>query len=262
MLNSHILLLKLKSNPVPKKLIISYGKFESNDFKFPIAFLSEREQHICNSYRNLNRKMTYQIGRYAAKTAVSLLLNESNLQKLEILVGCFSQPIIQYEQFSMQGVSLSHTKNATIALAFPASICAGVDIELVSKQKENTLYSNIENHEKNIVDQLDKQNQRLQYRVLLWTIKESLSKAVLTGLTLPLSFFSVKSVTCHKNIWVSEFVHFKNFKCLSFFSDQHWISLTLPAYLIEQIQESTQHKVELLAFWDLEINGTDNDIHK
>lgn len=148
MLNSHILLLKLKSNPVPKKLIISYGKFESNDFKFPIAFLSEREQHICNSYRNLNRKMTYQIGRYAAKTAVSLLLNESNLQKLEILVGCFSQPIIQYEQFSMQGVSLSHTKNATIALAFPASICAGVDIELVSKQKENTLYSNIENHEK------------------------------------------------------------------------------------------------------------------
>lgn len=47
-----------------------------------------------------------------------------------------------------------------------------------------------------------------------------------------------------------------------FFSDQHWISLTLPAYLIEQIQESTQHKVELLAFWDLEINGTDNDIHK
>jgi hypothetical protein len=61
LLNSHILSL-WSPTQFPKSLL------------FPIAFLSEREQHICNSYRNLNRKTTYQIGRYATKTVVSLSL--------------------------------------------------------------------------------------------------------------------------------------------------------------------------------------------
>ena len=102
----------------------------------------------------------------------------------------------------------------------------GIDIERVADKNKNVLASQMLNSELKLIKQVSFST--ISGLTLLWTIKESLSKVLKTGLTTPLTIYSVSQIKRVNNSFISQFVNFPQYKVISWILDQYVVSICLP----------------------------------
>ncbi|WP_164779486.1 4'-phosphopantetheinyl transferase family protein [Paenibacillus kobensis] len=217
----------LRSAEMEEKAVISFchqRSFRAKDGSHDTSFLHDLEQGYYSKLEFERRKASYLLGRYAAKTAVAVLANVPDPREIGIGNGVFQQPVVRCPSPNVQA-SISHSHEWGAALAFSEGIMAGIDIER-RESKHKTVFEN----------QLSQGEQQLSARLpdpedgalLLWTVKESLSKALKTGFTVPAELFEVQCIEAGESCYISSFVHFPIYKALSFWLEDYRCSITYP----------------------------------
>jgi phosphopantetheinyl transferase (holo-ACP synthase) len=72
----------------------------------------------------------------------------------------------------------------------------------------------------------------LQYGyIMAWTIKEALSKVLLTGLTTSFLIYEISEIIAHQGMYVAKFHNFPQYQVLTFCQNNIILSLVLPKQL-------------------------------
>lgn len=190
--------------------------------------LSEQEQRYFEGLALEGRRHSYLLGRFAAKTAVSLLTNQQ-AGDISIGYGVFNNPIISTPVgCTPLEISITHCAGRGAALAFPAAHPMGIDMERIDADKISVIERTLTGGE---MEMFLKFAHCSDYALMLtaaWTIKESLSKVFKTGLMTPLSVYEISKVEKKDTGFVSYFKHFGQYKATSLVLDRHVCSITCP----------------------------------
>ena len=124
---------------------------------------------------------------------------------------------------------------------FPRELFIGVDIEQINEEHQETLYGQITEIERFCLSFGDlKSYTPLQGSVALWTMKESMSKAVKCGLSIPYFLLETEKITEQGTYLHSTFKHFPQFQCLTWISNSFAFSVTFPKNLKSNHDELSQ----------------------
>jgi phosphopantetheinyl transferase len=175
----------------------------------------------------VRRRVSYLLGRYAAKRALSAGLGNPAFTSINIVPGVFSNPIVCYPTGNPWQVSISHSDSLVCAIAFPTLHPMAVDVECVDPEKVPAMATQLSNTER--AELVSQGMDVTTASTLLWTAKESLSKALCTGLMCPFEVFEVHSIT---RISPSEFEglyrNLAQYKFRSWIYDTNILTITLP----------------------------------
>lgn len=188
--------------------------------------LSPEELSRYKNFQYPIRQEQFLLGRYCAKLAVAKQLNLPTLSSFSIDSGVFRQPIIRGITENGLMISLSHSENAAIALAFYDRYICGVDIELISSQKGELIRSLLTAKEKNLLLHLGIKEE--ESFLLAWCAKESLSKALRTGLCLPFEILEISSIQKKGKEFEIHYSNFCQYTSVNFIYCNHVISITKP----------------------------------
>jgi phosphopantetheinyl transferase len=191
-----------------------------------ISFLSQKEIEYFENIKYDRKIRSYLLGRYAAKNAVSKLLNVNNLDEIIIENGIFGQPIVYEKENNGIQVSISHCDDIGIAVAYPQFISLGVDIEKIDSEKYHLLYDVITDSERILIEH-NIGNKHLIV-TLMWSAREALAKCIKTGFTVPLDFFSIKDVCVKNQIYCGCFLNFIQYQFICFEKNGYLISIVYP----------------------------------
>ncbi|MCX7920824.1 MAG: 4'-phosphopantetheinyl transferase superfamily protein [Clostridia bacterium] len=219
------LFLKLSGNTY--KAYINFCK-GGNDFsnKDPNSFLHHEEDKYLETLTYERRINSYLLGRYSVKKAVSALIGEDNLKKILIKNGVFNQPIVVCESYNNLQTSLTHCDDFAAAVAFDGMFIIGIDIEKINRRTYSGLESELTPYEKELAYRISYSYE--SFVVTIWTMKEALSKALKTGLTVPLSVLEVKSIEVNNGYLISTYTNFYQYKALSFVIEGYVCSIAYP----------------------------------
>jgi 4'-phosphopantetheinyl transferase EntD len=148
------------------------------------------------------------------------------LTDLIIESGVFRQPILKLPFPSTLQLSFTHSESFGMAIIFPEAHPMGVDIEPVSKETMEAAGEIIAPGEWKRLSLLD--TDRCNSYVMLWTIKEALSKVMRTGLMSSFLLYEIDMVERNGTIITCTFSHFPQYKSLSWISCNHVWSIVLP----------------------------------
>lgn len=186
------------------------------------TFLYQNEKDYYATLRFPKRQQSYLIGRYCAKQAIRYCLNEININQFNIKNGIFQQPVVQGAE-NVQ-VSISHAEDFGVAIAFSETCPMGIDIEVVSKHTE--ILAHLTMKEQQLANKLFiSEDAQL---ILLWSIKEALSKTIKCGLMIPFELLEILSITQQENRMFSYFKNFHQYQALSFFVANKVCSIVYP----------------------------------
>lgn len=173
------------------------------------------------------RKKQFFLGRSVGKKAISLYLNESNLKGVEISAGVFHQPFVKYCSRDNPGVTLSHSGDFAIAIAYEPGHIMGVDVEQIDSGRAELFSENLSAHEKDIAVRTGCEENLVSN--VMWTMKEALSKAIKCGLTVPLDILAVEQLHLQSDgSFLSRFKHFGQYKACSWLLRGFALSIVLP----------------------------------
>lgn len=184
-------------------------------------------------YDNLcvdRRRMSFLLGRKSAKQAIAELTGHTDLQSIAITYGVFQFPVVKGPFMQSVQVSISHSDDAGIALAFPEAHPMAIDIESVRDHKCQVMKGIIGEAEARLIEAAD-----LPYAIgstLLWTIKEAFSKVIRTGLTIDFKLIEIKSIEVQGQVFISYFTRFLQYKAISFQWQNYICSIVLPKHTV------------------------------
>ena len=162
-----------------------------------MSLLSDHEQVKYRQYAYPQKARQYLLGRVCAKQAIqSLTPNQTlNYKDVSILSGAFQQPVVT-TNISNLHVSISHTKELTVALASWEHAPYCIDIEPIERRNLSTdVPVTIQEQ-----DLINKQNIPIDLGILtLWTAKEALVKCLKTGLNINYDLLEVSSIAMTGN---------------------------------------------------------------
>lgn len=179
-----------------------------------------------DNLRNERRIRSYLFGRYSLKRNVANYINEKQLRKISILNGVFLQPIINHPYSAIIGGSLSHCNKCAASLVYNEALIMGIDIEERENDFHNIMITEVTKNEMDIFKNIALSSQLL-YGVL-WTTKESLSKCLRTGLTIPFYIMEIDNLTYHGLYFESTFRHFSQYRTITFIMKEQICSITYP----------------------------------
>lgn len=191
------------------------------------TFLHPREHEYVASLQAEKRKTRYLLGRYAAKCAIALYASESDLTKIEIAIGFFEQPVVHYPTPDVPDVSIGHSEDLTVAVAFPRGHIMGLDIRCIDLDKAHVYRSQLTEPEQQQAEtQFD--DYRRGYHVI-WTAKESLSKALKCGLTVPFEILQLDQLQLvSEGQYACTYRNFAQYKGCMWIVADHVLAITLP----------------------------------
>ena len=140
------------------------------------------------------RRQSFLAGRRAAKNALCLLAPGIAARDISVLPGLLQQPVACVPGRSNLQVTLAHAGTAAVAIAHPEACPIGVDLERAAPEQQSALGEQTTPRERALAQAVlpYDEHQRL---LLLWCLKEALSKALRCGLTVPFSLLEVASLT-------------------------------------------------------------------
>lgn len=193
------------------------------------SILSTEEKIFFDKLHFEKRKIHYLMGRYAAKRAVSLITNE-NIKDINISYGVFCNPIISSNSGGIERleVSISHSDDICTAITFPSAHPMAIDIERVVSNRALKIRGELTAIEIKLLSKHFKITEEALAYTIAWTIKESLSKALKTGLMTPFILYEISSIAINGQIITSYFKHFEQYKTMSFLLNEYVCSVTLP----------------------------------
>ena len=188
--------------------------------------LHPRELEIFDSDTYGRWRCGYLRGRLCAKWALQTLHDGFDFRQVAIERGVFGQPIVLSRTLTNIQVSLSHSGHWAAAVAFHEGHPMAIDIEVHAENKQDVILANMTVAE---IDAIAATNLSADMRpTVLWTIKESLSKVLRTGLMSPFDIYAIDRITEEDGMIVSTFRNFAQYRCLSFSIGEVALSLTLP----------------------------------
>ncbi|MCG7409133.1 4'-phosphopantetheinyl transferase superfamily protein [Paenibacillus sp. ACRRX] len=192
-------------------------------------WLHPSEAAYLDKLRFVKRRQSYLAGRYAAKHAVAAWIGiDIPLQRIAIRHGQFEQPIVTVDGHSNIQVSITHCDGGAAAIAFHEANPLGIDMELVQQEKTDVLKSQLTASECNTVKQLP--FAQAASLTLLWTAKESLSKVLKTGLTVPPHFYETVDVKASASSVYGRYAFFPQYRFLSFIAGPYAYAITYPRH--------------------------------
>ncbi|WP_169233541.1 4'-phosphopantetheinyl transferase family protein [Chryseobacterium antibioticum] len=190
-----------------------------------VYLLSEREEKEYNDFKFEKRKISYILGRISAKLAISDLLPNIQFNSISIGHGVFGFPVVAGLSENIQ-VSISHSSNLGVALAFPEEHPVGIDIEEIDHKKTTLIkrFVTLDGHD--YFPDITETEGVFMY----WSAMEALSKILNTGLTLDFKFLALKEFRPLTNdLWECHFKNFSQYKGILFKTDTHVCSVVIPA---------------------------------
>jgi 4'-phosphopantetheinyl transferase len=177
--------------------------------------------------RTREREASYLSGRFAAHHAVAMYFGDRADRPFEVVPGVFNQPIVRGDVREPPAITISHTANLAVAIAHDAGHQLGVDVEQVRRSSCASLARVLTESESQLAAALP-WHEAVRI-VVLWTIKEALSKALRCGLTVPLSLLEVSSARiAHDGTIRSRFTNFAQYGCQTWLVGDHVLSIALP----------------------------------
>jgi 4'-phosphopantetheinyl transferase len=223
-------------------LTIKISREDKDEFSISLAILeitdTENLLNNIDSFKNIlhnkeieklhtlhfpKRKISYLLGRLVAKRALSILDPQIVLKKLFINNGIFNQPLIEHqENFE---ISISHSANVGVGLAFPKFHPAAIDIEQINTKQITAIQSCLTAVELKLIEDFSDLN--VAY-FALWTTKEALSKAIKCGLAVNFKVLEISKIKQCDTVYIMEFSNFFQYKAISFPYKDYIISFVLP----------------------------------
>jgi len=197
------------------------------DLKKEMYILQPEETQYYKKVKCDKRRESYLLGRFAAKIAIRQILKQKiDYNTFSIGYGVFQFPIVKYIKDQRINVSISHCNSKGIALAFPEEHPMGIDIEKIEEDKVSSIKDLISNGEYKDINSclLSKQ----EGTILIWTIKESLSKVLKTGLMVDFKILEIKYLQKRGEEYINEFKYFFQYKAVSRLIGGYMISIVLP----------------------------------
>ena len=200
--------------------------------------LHQSELLFLNSLKFEKRKKTFLLGRFAAKLSLSNLFQSNELKSINIISGIFGNPVAQTNISNSADISISHCKNFTVAVAFPSFYILGIDIEAI--KKNNVIKKYITNLEWKSLTSFFHSLEEKTLLTIIWTAKESLSKALKCGLNISFKLLEIKNITLiSENHFSCDYVNFPQYKCEFFVASNHIVSIVLPNITSLQFDNTT-----------------------
>lgn len=137
-------------------------------------FLTDTERRVAEDFASEKRKIEFFAGRVAAKLALAELQCDKAVTILDNDAGA---PVVSDEKLA---VSISHSEDIAVALAFESDFSFGIDIQIIRTKSIRALKRLVT--EKFVPDDAS-------HLTVAWTMKEALSKCLKTGFTLPYEEF-------------------------------------------------------------------------
>ena len=160
------------------------------------------------------RKKNYVLGRYVAKKSIGRYIKEPDLKTITIKQGTFTHPCPEHPNKPTPNITISHSHNIAIAIACSHEHPLGIDIEkMTDKNKAAIERSSTEQEKKQLQKLNDIKHPFPLHQTALWTIKESLSKAIRTGLMTPFKLIEATNLTPEEHVWTNHFKNFSQYKC-------------------------------------------------
>jgi phosphopantetheinyl transferase len=160
---------------------VRFGEFSTEDAEM---YLSDYELKRMRSIGCEKVRNQYFFGRVAAKKAVGLLADESEYRSLVIENDKFGCPTIENCDYS---VSLTHTSGIAVGLACGKRFAFGIDVEEIRANRWNAL--------KRVTSPKEPISNDLRSLTAIWTLKESLGKALKCGFRVPFEEFELSELS-------------------------------------------------------------------
>jgi 4'-phosphopantetheinyl transferase len=190
-------------------------------------FLAPPEITCFSRFQHDRRSRSYLLGRYTAKLALQRAIPGSSLKSFEISSGVFGQPLVLHGSSAPRGVTISHSGDLAIALAFPVGHPMGVDVEQIDPDRLNAIQSVMSKQERAWANH--SLHDQVVLSTLVWTAKEALSKTLLCGLMSPMEIFNLSELRpTGPRTWEGLFENFGQYKFISGASRSYLMSMVLP----------------------------------
>ncbi|WP_025025491.1 4'-phosphopantetheinyl transferase family protein [Caldalkalibacillus mannanilyticus] len=181
----------------------------------PELFLHPTELEYFQTLKHERRKKSYLLGRLAAKKAIGELAERKDLSSIHIQSGIFTQPIITSPVLQNVQVSIAHSEDYGVAIAFPEEHPMGIDIEEVDEEKKDVLAEQLTESEKQMIKVTDGTD--IEKMTVLWTVKEAISKILKTGLMTPLAVYELSKIEKEgAHTYKSFYTNFGQYKAVSY----------------------------------------------
>jgi len=191
-------------------------------------FWNSTEMEAWSRLKFFKRQRQYVAGRYAAKAAVSKWLGGAALNEFGIHAGVFQQPVVRSADWEVPLVSIGHTDDCGVALAVPAGFPIGIDIEDMNSDRLASVQSIFQQHFGRAVEATLPPESA---EILEWTAHESLSKALLVGLTYPFEKVAAERIeSLGVGFWRWTWRDFSQYQTLVFILGAHIIAMTYPKH--------------------------------
>jgi phosphopantetheinyl transferase len=206
-----------------------------------LSLLHPIERNYYDALKVDLRRYSYLLGRLAAKTAVSTAAGRqvADMAAFHIDFGVFKFPVVKHVPHTNIQVSITHCDEMGIALAFPEEHPLGIDIERVDAGKASAVLALLTPADHAQLSKYGMDNPAGY--TLIWTVKESLSKLIKTGLTMDAWMMEVKSIERIGDYFISTFNHWLQYKAVSFFCGDYVCSITLPRNTTPLADQFLQH---------------------
>jgi 4'-phosphopantetheinyl transferase len=187
--------------------------------------LSLPEQKRYEAFSSPARKIGFLNGRLSAKSALANLVPTAALSDIEIYNGVMEQPLIRAAQYHGFQVGISHTGAVAMAVAYPEAHPVAVDIERVRLSATNAVASHLSESEVALLADLN----MACGHTLFWSVRESVSKMLKTGMMANPLFYQIKDVQpLFTDVFDVSFVHLFQYKAVCFVVDDYVVSVCFP----------------------------------
>jgi 4'-phosphopantetheinyl transferase len=208
-------------------MVLVFNDFSHSWMEAASELLGETERKYFSTIPSARRQVSYLLGRYAAKTALSTVLSEANLRAIEIERGVFEQPIVRCNANGGWDVTISHKEDLAVALAYPMGHPMGIDLEQIDPRQYETILSQLSERE---IERLNRRSaEKLQFASALWAAKESLSKVLRTGLMANIRVYDLAEFNLiDSRVWEGFFENFAQYKARVWIGSNHVLSIAFP----------------------------------
>lgn len=173
------------------------------------------------------RQNSYVSGRFAARRAIAGYLNRGSAQRIDISPGVFNHPVVRCAAAETPDVTISHTQDLAVAIAYDRSHILGIDVEQVNPSKTKFLLGILSPAEQELLGHIPLNDDAAV--TLAWTMRESVSKALRCGLTVPTAILEIsRMAVAEDGAVVCEFMNLGQYKCHSWVLGPVALSIALP----------------------------------
>ena len=175
-----------------------------------LRFLSIDEINHYNSIESDGQKRKFLDSNICSKYSIANLSKYQNLEDIEIYRGIFGQPYVIFQQYPKFDISIANkiidSKNIACAIAFDKKFPMAIDLENLDNKNAKEIKTQLTNFE---IDNFIKSDQDL---ILLWSVKEAISKITMSGLYADFKIYEISEMIKKDDHIECYFKYFSQYK--------------------------------------------------